>query len=100
MARSILSLGTDCFLALVTATSNPGLPSRSAPPARAATSIALMWLAYILARLASSAAFLCRVVCHFECPSTVENYSPVLIHGLSGSICFNYYRCILTNEHT
>ena len=38
------------------------------PPVRAATVISLISLVKILPRLASSAPFLCLIVCHLECP--------------------------------
>src|ERR671929_1647569 len=67
-ARSMLSLGTDDFLAFWMASYKVGLPAGSAPPVRAATSMFLMSLANILPRLASTTAFLCLVVAHFEWP--------------------------------
>src|SRR3954467_4670397 len=70
IARSILSLGTEVFLAFWTASSRPGLPDMSAPPARAATSMFLISLAKDFARRASITAFLCLVVAHLECPDT------------------------------
>src|SRR5690606_16398315 len=50
------------------ASKSVGLPDGSPPPVRAATSTFLMSLANSLPRLASSAAFLCLVVAHFEWP--------------------------------
>src|SRR5215510_14601073 len=44
------------------------LPSGSPPPVRAATVISLMNLVNSLPRLASSAPFLCLILCHLECP--------------------------------
>src|SRR5205085_1486605 len=41
------------------------------PPLRAAMVISLMSLVKILPRLASSAPFLCLIVCHFECPDII-----------------------------
>src|SRR6478735_284812 len=67
-ARSMLSLGTDDFLAFWMASYNVGLPDGSPPPVRAATSMFLMSLANILPRLASTTAFLCFVVAHLEWP--------------------------------
>src|ERR687894_216861 len=68
MARSMLSFGTDVFLAFCTASYSVGLPETSAPPSFAATSMFLMSLANDLARRASMTAFLCFVVAHFEWP--------------------------------
>src|SRR6478752_8271421 len=70
IARSMLSLGTEVFLAFCTASTSVGLPERSAPPVLAATSMFLMSLANDLARRASMTAFLCLVVAHLECPDT------------------------------
>src|SRR3982751_6927649 len=64
----MLSLGTDDFLAFWIASYSVGLPAGSPPPVRAATSMFLMSLANILPRLASTTAFLCLVVAHFEWP--------------------------------
>src|ERR1044072_8666056 len=60
--------GTDCFLAFCTASYSVGLPSRSTPPMRAATSMFLISFAKSLPRLASITAFLCFVVAHLEWP--------------------------------
>src|SRR6478752_305977 len=68
MARSMLSFGTEVFLAFWTASTRVGLPARSAPPILAATSMFLMSLANDLARRASMTAFLCFVVAHLEWP--------------------------------
>src|SRR5690606_34632161 len=68
IARSMLSLGTEFFLAFWMASYRVGLPSGSPPPVRAATSTFLMSLAKSLPRLASMAAFLCLVVAHLEWP--------------------------------
>src|SRR3954447_22396603 len=67
-ARSMLSLGTDDFLAFWMASYSVGLPPGSPPPVRAATSMFLMSLANILPRFASTTAFLCFVVAHLEWP--------------------------------
>src|SRR6478752_5450710 len=75
MARSMLSLGTEVFLALVTASSRPGLPARSGPPMRAATSMFLISLANDLARRLSMIAFLCLVVAHLEWPDMALRFS-------------------------
>ena len=65
-ARSILSAGTELFLALAIASNKVGLPETSAPPALAETSIALINFAKFLARRESIIAFLCFVVAHLE----------------------------------
>src|SRR3954453_4667799 len=44
------------------------LASGSPPPVRAATVISLINFVNSLPRLASSAPFLCLILCHFECP--------------------------------
>src|SRR3954468_23539416 len=67
-ARSMLSLGTDVFLAFWMASESGGLPAGSPPPVRAATSMFLISLANTLLRLASFAAFWCFVVAHLEWP--------------------------------
>src|SRR6266481_1829700 len=67
-ARSMLSFGTELFLALVIASYSVGLPAGSPPPVRAATSTFLISLANSLPRLASTTAFLCLVVAHLEWP--------------------------------
>src|SRR5512139_1171118 len=67
-ARSMLSLGTELFLAFWMASYSVGLPAGSPPPMRAATSMFLISLANILPRLASMTAFLCLVVAHLEWP--------------------------------
>src|ERR1700750_3219415 len=67
-ARSLLSFGTEVFLALWIASYSVGLPAGSPPPVRAATSTFLISLANILPRLASTSAFLCLVVAHLEWP--------------------------------
>src|ERR1700712_2554579 len=64
----MLSLGTDWLLALAIASARVGLPPTSPPPVRAATSMFLISLANSLPRLASTTAFLCLVVAHFEWP--------------------------------
>ncbi|CAM5728851.1 hypothetical protein SALBM311S_08376 [Streptomyces alboniger] len=60
--------GTDDFFAFCTASYSVGLPSRSTPPMRAATSMFLISFAKSLPRLASITAFLCFVVAHLEWP--------------------------------
>src|SRR6185437_12363749 len=67
-ARSMLSLGTEFFLAFWMASYNVGLPAGSPPPTRAATSMFLINRAKFLPRRASMIAFLCLVVAHLEWP--------------------------------
>src|SRR5580693_9625517 len=67
-ARSMLSLGTELFLAFWIASYSVGLPPGSPPPTRAATSMFLISRANILPRRASTTAFLCLVVAHLEWP--------------------------------
>src|SRR5690349_983763 len=67
-ARSMLSLGTEDFLAFWMASYRVGFPAGSPPPILAATSMFLISLANILPRLASTTAFLCLVVAHLEWP--------------------------------
>src|SRR5713226_6282503 len=67
-ALSMLSFGTELFLAFWIASNNIGLPAGSPPPVRAATSTFLISLANSLPRLASTTAFLCLVVAHLEWP--------------------------------
>src|ERR1700722_11743521 len=67
-ARSMLSFGTEDFLAFWIASNSVGLPAGSPPPVRAATSTFLISLAKSLPRLASTTAFLCLVVAHLEWP--------------------------------
>src|SRR5215510_2833346 len=67
-ARSMLSFGTERFLAFWIASYSVGLPAGSPPPVRAATSTFLISLANSLPRLASITAFLCLVVAHLEWP--------------------------------
>src|SRR3977135_2691802 len=67
-ARSMLSLGTEFFLAFWMASYSVGLPAGSPPPTRAATSMFLINRANILPRRASTTAFLCLVVAHLEWP--------------------------------
>src|SRR5205807_10490381 len=67
-ARSMLSFGTELFLAFWMASYSVGLPAGSPPPVRAATSTFLISLANILPRRASTTAFLCLVVAHLEWP--------------------------------
>src|SRR5438309_11556527 len=64
----MLSVGTDVLRAFWIASYSVGLPSGSPPPVRAATSMFLINLAKSLPRLASTTAFLCLVVAHFEWP--------------------------------
>src|SRR5271156_1195931 len=67
-ARSMLSLGTDVFLAFWMASYSVGLPPGSPPPVRAATSMFLISRANSLPRRASLTAFWCLVVAHLEWP--------------------------------
>src|SRR4029079_12536424 len=67
-ARSMLSLGTEFFLAFWSASYSVGFPPGSPPPTRAATSTFLISLAKFLPRRASMIAFLCLVVAHLEWP--------------------------------
>src|SRR5689334_411611 len=64
----MLSLGTELPLAFAIASASVGLPAGSPPPVRAATSTFLISLAKSLPRRASTTAFLCLVVAHFEWP--------------------------------
>src|SRR3954447_14952292 len=48
------------------------LPSGSPPPLRAATVISLINFVNSLPRLASSAPFLCLILCHLECPDIIQ----------------------------
>src|SRR6218665_2152713 len=84
IARSMLSLGTEVFLAFCTASTSVGLPERSAPPSFAATSMFLMSFANDLARRESMIAFLCLVVAHLECPD-IKLLRPVCAHAGRGS---------------
>src|SRR5438105_2897370 len=72
MARSIVSLGMLPALASAMALRRRALASGSPPPVRAATVISLISLVKSLPRLASSAPFLCLMVCHLECRSEVH----------------------------
>lgn len=79
-AESMFLFGTDDFFAFWMASYSVGLPSGSAPPVRAATSMFLISFAKSLPRLASITAFLCFVVAHLEwpdiCLSPSRNPSP------------------------
>src|SRR5215470_6176927 len=68
MARSIVSLGMFPPFASRIALRRRALASGSPPPLRAATVISLINFVNSLPRLASSAPFLCLILCHFECP--------------------------------
>src|SRR6478752_7318909 len=83
-ARSMLSLGTEDFLAFWMASQSVGFPSGSAPPTLAATSMFLISLANSLPRLASLAAFWCLVVAHLEWP-LIARRTPVLSGGATRS---------------
>src|SRR6202035_5491578 len=85
-ARSMLSFGTELFLAFWIASYSVGLPAGSPPPTRAATSMFLISRANILPRRASTTAFLCLVVAHLEWP--LIGLLPLLV--LSNSACRVY----------
>src|ERR1700733_7283974 len=68
----MLSLGIDCWRAVVTAVRRRGLALISPPPMRAATVISLISLVKALPRLASVAAFLCLIELHFEWPDIAK----------------------------
>src|SRR4051812_17129284 len=70
----MLSLVTDDFLAFWIASKSVGLPAGSPPPIRAATSMFLISLVFILLRLASTTAFLCLVVAHLEWPDISDPF--------------------------
>ena len=82
IARSMLSAGIEDFLAFVIASNNVGFPSRSAPPLRAATSIARICFAKTFARRLSIIAFLCLVVAHLEWPDMTYTFNLVDINLL------------------
>src|SRR4029079_19157523 len=86
IARSMLSFGTEVFLAFWTASKRVGLPDRSAPPILAATSMFLMSLANDLARRLSMTAFLWLGVAHLEWPLTVLLYLAKILPILSGPV--------------
>src|SRR5260370_41889343 len=67
------------------------LPSGSPPPERAATVISLMNFVNSLPRLASSAPFLCLILCHFECPDISEGPSKIKMELLGHEI---YHRSL------
>src|SRR5690348_15864533 len=77
----MLSLVTEDCLAFWIASRIVRLPAGSPPPIRAATSMFLMSLVFILLRLASTIAFLCFVVAHFERP---DMKAPFLTAGSRG----------------
>src|SRR3954465_15179369 len=79
----MLSLGTEVFFAFRAASYSGGLPDRSPPPMRAATSMFLISLANILPRRASMTAFLCLVVAHLEWPDML----PLRRFGGRASAC-------------
>src|ERR1700742_3517149 len=94
-ARSMLSLGTEFFLAFWMASYSVGLPPGSPPPVRAATSMFLISLAKFFPLRASMIAFLCLVVAHLEWPlMQVLPLSLLLFHfcevrstSLRGRLC-------------
>src|SRR5688572_1155267 len=63
------------------------LPSGSPPPERAATVISLINFVNSFPRLASSAPFLCLILCHLECPDIdpdpLENIVRVRLGNIS-----------------
>src|SRR3989442_15552262 len=67
------------------------LPSGSPPPDRAATVISLMNFVNSLPRLASSAPFLCLILCHLECPDISEGPSKIKMELLGHEI---YHRSL------
>src|SRR5690606_5323291 len=78
----MLSAGTEFFFAFWMASYRVGLPAGSPPPVRAATSMFFTSRAKSLPRLASSAAFLCLVVAHFEWPAMMLlSFSRVVLVG-------------------
>src|ERR1700749_1639081 len=77
-ARSILSLGTEGFLAFWMESYSVGLPAGSPPPVRAATSMFLINRAKFLPRRASLTAFWCLVVAHLEWPLIARPTSNLL----------------------
>src|SRR5215510_11832484 len=64
----MVSFGMLPPLASAIALRRRALASGSPPPERAATVISLINFVNSLPRLASSAPFLCLILCHFECP--------------------------------
>src|SRR3954469_795034 len=79
-------LGTELFFAFWMASKSVGLPSGSAPPVLAATSMFLISFAKSLPRLASITAFLCFVVAHLEWPDIRQSPSRHQMAVLRGSI--------------
>src|SRR3989338_6631355 len=73
IARSMVSLGTDCARAFSTERRNLELPVMSPPPSLAATVISLSSFVKTLARLASAAPFLCLILDHLECPDIIAH---------------------------
>src|SRR5512140_796205 len=68
MARVMLSAGMFDAFALSRTVRRRGLESGSPPPIRAAIVISRISFVKTLPRFASSAPFLCLMVCHLECP--------------------------------
>src|SRR5262245_37908946 len=62
------------------------LASGSPPPVRAATVISLINFVNNFPRLASSAPFLCLILCHLECPDIIQ----ILLGILCGLLGPNY----------
>src|ERR671918_2305499 len=83
----MVSLGMLPALASRIALRRRALPSGSPPPLRAATVISLINFVNSLPRLASSAPFLCLILCHFECPDIgVRSFWEC---GLSGTAIYH-----------
>src|SRR5688500_17795028 len=74
MARAMVSFVMFAPYASETALRGRALASGSPPPVRAATAISLMSFVKTLPRLASSAPFLCLIVCHLECPDIFDEF--------------------------
>src|SRR5258708_16692535 len=80
--------GTEFFFAFWIASYSVGLPAGSPPPVLAATSTFLISLANSLPRLASTTAFLCLVVAHFEWPlMTVPSPCRQRAYKCAGTAC-------------
>src|ERR1043166_7609643 len=94
----MVSFGILPALASLIALRKRAFASGSPPPLRAATVISLMNLVNSLPRLASSAPFLCLILCHFECPDIgVRSFWEC---GLSGKAIYqrprNYLNASIT----
>src|SRR5512136_2115952 len=71
IALLMLSAGMFAALALSTAVLRRGFALASPPPRRAAIVISRIIFVKSFPRFASSAPFLCLIVCHLECPDIV-----------------------------